>query len=73
MMITTCQRCAQKVGTYLVDNEVHVARRDHLSVEQVLLVADTANRPAGSLDCHHLLNHFFFVRVKEARELRGVE
>ena len=63
----------ERVGMYLVDDEVHVARRDHLPVEQVLLVANTADRPAGGLDGHHLLNHLFFVRVKEASEFRGVE
>ena len=62
-----------KSGTYLVDHEVHVARRYHLSVEQILLVADAANRPAGGFDGHHLLYHLFFVRVKEASKLRGVE
>jgi hypothetical protein len=73
LMITTSKMRAKPFGTYLVDDKVHVASRDHLPVEQVLFVADTANRPAGGLDGHHLLNHLFFVRVKEAREFRGVE
>lgn len=58
---------------YLVDDKVHVARRDHLSVEQVPFVADATDGPAGGLDGHHLLDHLLFVGVEEARELGGVE
>ena len=32
-----------KRGMYLIDDEVHIAHRDHLPIEQVLFVADTAN------------------------------
>jgi len=60
-------------ATYLVDDKVHVTRRDHLPVKQVPLVAHAADRSAGGLDGHHLLHHLFFVCVKEARELGGVE
>ena len=59
--------------THLVDDKVHVARRDHLPVEQVPLVPDAADGPAGGLDGHHLLHHLLFVGVEEARELRRVE
>ena len=59
--------------TYLVDDKVQVARRDHLSVEQVPFVADATDGPAGGLDGHHLLDHLLFVGVEEARELGGVE
>lgn len=59
--------------TYLVDDKVHVARRDHLSVEQVPFVADATDGPAGGLDGHHLLDHLLFVGVEEDRELGGVE
>ena len=58
---------------YLVDDKVHVARRDHLSVEQVPFVADATDGPAGGLDGHHLLDHLLFVGVEEASELGGVE
>ena len=60
-------------NSYLMDDKVHIARRDHLSVEQVPLSADAADRPARGLDGHHLLYHLLFVRVEEACELGGVE
>jgi hypothetical protein len=59
--------------TNLVDDEIHVARRDHLPIEQVPLVTNAADGPAGGLDGHHLLHHFLFVRIEEARKLGGVE
>ena len=56
-----------------MDHKVHIARRDHLSVEQVPLGADAADRPARGLDGHHLLHHLLLIRVEEACELSGVE
>ena len=62
----------------MVDDEIEVARGDHLAVEQAALAAgDAGDAAAGRFDGHHLLHHLLLVRVEEpcqlARVQRGVQ
>lgn len=57
----------------LVDYEVEVACRDHLTTEQTLFVLNAADTPARLLHHHQLLNHLFLVGVQEIGQFLGVK
>lgn len=60
-----------KGATYLCDNEVQIARRDGLTIQQSRAFSprNPANTPTRLLDHHHLLYHLLLIGIQEVGKL----
>lgn len=59
--------------THVVDDEVQIARGDHLTIQETLLILNARHRARRLLHNHQLLNHLFLVSVEEAGKFAGIQ